>query len=191
MAQQKQSKKVLSIEDSKKAAHDADIGAFLDVMSKDDPSPEARARYDALLDSKPDEWRSLGDLSREALEQGLKGFWLGYATKASVMRGAEVLKAELGFEDATPVVRMMIEHAVVCHVRLGMVEHYYSRNGTSRMDVAEHWERRLTLAQKRFTRAMLTLAKVRVLLARAEAAEESASRARSARSLGILKAMAG
>jgi hypothetical protein len=159
--------------------------------AKSDPSPEARAHVDEWLDASPDKWREHGELLREALDLSFRGFWLGYLTKESVRRGAELLKQELGFEDASPVERMMIEHAVVCHVRLGMIEHLYSRHGSSRMDVIEHWEKRLTLAQRRFTRAATALARVRGLLARAESAKEAAARARSGRTLAVLKQMTG
>jgi hypothetical protein len=86
-----------------------------------------------------------------------------YRTKKGVMVAAEALKAELGFAEASPVERLMIDHAVMCHVRLGMVEHLYSRQTSARADVIEHWERRLTLAQKRFNRAGESLARVRRL----------------------------
>ena len=86
---------------------------------------------------------------------------------------------------------MLIDHAVLCHVRLGMMEHLYSRNTLGRMDVAEHYERRLTLAQHRFTRAVTALARVRGLLARADAAREAARKASLRGSLSVLKQMAG
>ena len=103
----------------------------------------------------------------------------------------EALKTELGHAEASPVERMMIEHAVMCHVRLGMMENLYTRRASGRMDVIEHWERRLTLAQRRFTRAVTALARVRGLLARAESAKEAASRARLGKSLAVLKQMTG
>lgn len=162
-----------------------------EACAKSEPSAEARAYVDSMLDRSPDEWRRHGELMREAMERGFKDFWLGYVTKAAVMRGAELLKAELGFEDASPAERVLIEHAVLCHVRLGMTEHLYSRNSFGRMDVAEHWERRLTLAQRRFTRAVTALARVRGLLARADAARESARKARLGSSLSVLKQMTG
>ena len=94
-------------------------------MAKGDPSPEARALIDSWLEREPESWRTGGDLHAEAFEQALKGFWLGHYMKASVRRGAELPKAELGHAEASPAGRVLIEHAVVCHLRLGMVEHLY------------------------------------------------------------------
>jgi hypothetical protein len=144
-----------------------------------------------MLERAPDEWRKGGDLQAEAFDRAFQGFRLGYYTKASVRKGAELLRQEMGYEEATPTERMMIEHAVLCHVRLGMMEHLYSRHVSGRMDVAEHYEKRLTLAQRRFTRAVETLARVRALLARAEAAKEAAGKARLGKSLAVLKQMTG
>jgi hypothetical protein len=130
---------------------------------------------------------------REAFDKAFKGFWLGYYTKASVRQAAELLKRELGYEEADVAERVLIDHAVLCHVRLGMIEHLYSRHtsGAYRVDMAEHFERRLTMAQRRFTRAVTTLARVRALLARAEQAREQARRAGMGHSLAVLKQMTG
>lgn len=148
------------------------------LMCKDDPTPEEREWLQAKLGSDPQEWRRYGDLTKEAAEQALRKFYLGYVTKASVMRGAEVLKEELGYEGASPIERLLIEQAVLCHLRLGMIEHLYSRNlqGSYRMDVGVHWEMRLTQAQRRFTKAITTLTKVRAMLRtpRAVPAQEQA-----------------
>ena len=82
-------------------------------------------------------------------------------------------------------------HAVLCHVRLGMTELLYSRNVSRQMDIADHRERRLTLAQGRFTRAMSALSRLRLLLARVDSAREASAQARSARNLATLKQLAG
>jgi hypothetical protein len=182
----KQVEKVTSIQDAQHAADLRDAKFMAEVLAKSNPSPEAKAYADARFDADPT-WAKYGDLTGEAMNYALDKFWLGYVTKEGVRRAAERLKQELGFEDASPVERMMIEHAVVCHVRLGMMEHLYSRHGSDRMDVIEHWEKRLTLAQRRFTRAVTTLARVRGLLARAESAKEAAERSQAGRQLALAR----
>lgn len=169
---------------------------YAEVLSKSDPSAEARAWFHKQLSSTPDEWRNLGDLMKEATDHALKDFWLGYGTKEAVKRGAELLKAELGFENASPLERLLIEQAVLCHIRLGMVEHSYSRqlSGSYHFNVGAHWEMRLTLAQRRYMKAITTLAKVRSLLARAELAEASAAmkrRSATLQSARLLNALTG
>ena len=186
--------KVVDLKAGKESAELQKATLYAEACARDEPSAEARAYADSILDRSPDEWRKHGELMREAMERGFKGFWLGYVTKASALRGAELLKQDLGFEDASPAERVLIDHAVLCHVRLGMMEHLYSRQSSQasyRMDVAEHYERRLTLAQRRFTRAVTALARVRSLLARAEIARAAASRASLRGSLSVLKQMTG
>lgn len=169
---------------------------YAEVMTKDEPSAEAQAWYQQELASDPEAWRRLGELMREATDYALKKFWLGYATKESVKRGAELLKAELGYEAATPLERLLIEQIVLCHVRLGMIEHLYSRqlSGSYKLEVGAHWEMRLTLAQRRFLKATTALARVRGLLARAELAEaHTAAKRRNAAlsSAKLLNALTG
>jgi hypothetical protein len=180
-------KKVVSIED-KAQANKMRMGELIaEACMKSEPSKAAREYVDADLASAPDEWRRHGDLTREAVDLALKDFYLGYYTKASVICGAEQLKQELGFDDAPASIRILIEHAVLCHVRLGMIEHLYSRMDSQRIDVIEHWERRLTLTQKRFTKAVTTLAQVRALLTRAETAQAEAERAKARGGARLLK----
>lgn len=138
------------------------------AMCKDNPSRETQEWFLQKLGSDPQEWRKWGDLMTAALDKGLEKFYLGYVTKESVKHGAEVLKTELGFEDASPIERLLIEQAVLCHARLGMVEHLYSRQlaGNYSLTLGAHWEMRLTLCQRRYMKAITTLQKVRVMLAR-------------------------
>jgi hypothetical protein len=141
---------------------------YAEAMCKDDPSSEVREWFQQQLGSDPQEWRKWGDLMADALDKGLEKFWLGYATKESVKHGAELLKEELGYVDASPIEKLLIEQAVLCHARLGMVEHLYSRQlqGSYSLVVGAHWEMRLTLCQRRYMKAITTLQKVRVMLAR-------------------------
>ena len=161
---------VLSLEEKRPAKPDLEklAGLFAECCAKDNPSEEAKEWFQRELGSDPEEWRKHGDLAAEALELGLEGFWLGYMTNESVKRGAELLKEELGYADASPIEKLLIEQAVLCHVRLGMVEHLYSRQlkGSYSLVVGAHWEMRLTLCQRRYMKALTTLQKVRVMLAR-------------------------
>lgn len=135
--------KVISMAAREKENQQREAELYCGAVAKD-PTPESRAYFDSQLDADPEEWRRFGDLADMALDLALKDFWLGYATKASVKRGAEMLRRELGHEEASPAERVLIEHAVLCHVRLGMVEHLYSRatSGSSNVNTVEHYERR-------------------------------------------------
>jgi hypothetical protein len=110
---------------------------------------------------------------REATESALKGFGDGYAGMESVKRGTEVLRADLGFERASPLERLLIDQAVLCYVRLGITENHFSRQvkGSYQMNVAIHWELRVTMAHRRYLKTITALARVRGLLARTALAQ--------------------
>jgi hypothetical protein len=183
----KQAEKVTSIEDKKHDDLLREANHHAEALTKGNPSAETKKWADEQFEAHPSWRREYGDLTAQAMDMALGNFWLGYMTKKGVTVAAESLKAELGYAEASPVERMMIEHAVMCHVRLGMMEHLYSRNASGQMNVIEHWEKRLTLAQRRFTRAVTTLARVRGLLARADSAREAAEKAQAGRQLALAR----
>jgi hypothetical protein len=177
--QQKQAERSSSLINQTQAEKEEYANLFAAAAASATPAPEVQAFFNARLDAYPEVTREYGDLMAQAFRLAFEGFWLGYITKETVRREAERIRQELGHATASPVERLLIDHAVMCHVRLGMVEHIYSRllrNSYSVRD-GEHMERRLTLAQKRFDRAVTTLCRTRALLARADLARTLADRA--------------
>src|ERR671918_2384035 len=77
----------------------------------------------------------------------------------------QVLKKDLGYEEAPLLEKLLIQQAALCWLKLNLVELSYS--GTMAQSVTltlgVYWEKRLSAAQKRFTRACETLARVRKL----------------------------
>lgn len=78
---------------------------------------------------------------------------------------ADEMRDKLGYTTASPLEGMMIEHIVLCWLRLAVAELQFSavisHGGT--LDQIEHHQRRVGAAQKRFTRASESLARVRKL----------------------------
>lgn len=159
---------------------------FAEAAANDHPSTEARAYIDGEYLRDAAQVERHGDLHADALDKALAKFWLGYVTSAAVKLRCAQLKQELGYADAAPVERLLIEHVVLCHARLGMVEHQHARatgggwqTDSAHLAFCTYWDRRLTLAQKRFDRAVTTLARTRYLLARADAARAVAEQAQA------------
>lgn len=77
------------------------------------------------------------------------------------------MRQEYGYQDAPPLERMVIEQIVICWLRLNDLEivcaskHYESHTTESGL----YWDRRLSTAQRRFTRAVESLEKIRTLAA--------------------------
>jgi hypothetical protein len=79
------------------------------------------------------------------------------------------LREEMGHAEDGGAERALVEHVGVCWLRLALAEIHLSAaySQSENIKVIEFYERRLTAAQKRFTRAVETLAKVRRLASRA------------------------
>lgn len=77
----------------------------------------------------------------------------------------QVLKKDLGYDEAPLLEKLLIQQAALCWLKLNLVELSYS--GTMAQSITltlgMYWEKRLSAAQKRFTRACETLVRVRKL----------------------------
>jgi len=104
------------------------------------------------------------------------------------------LREELGIQDAPEMEKLLISHAAVCWLRLNLLEIFNGQilNQSVSLDKAMFWEKRLVLAQRRFTRTLESLAKVRTLTAATrliEARTEAAGAAKRVNNLRTLKAL--
>lgn len=135
--------------------------------------------------AKPAAVKAFKDTLREAERAGLipwdrirdpltaaRGFVIDNATGMLGPAVPEVWRAqcdkmrdELGYADAPALERVLIEAAVICWLRLSLMEMRYSAvlAASNTLAHVEHTERRLTQAQKRFNRACEALARVRKL----------------------------
>jgi hypothetical protein len=78
---------------------------------------------------------------------------------------ADEMRDRLGYETAPPIEGMMIEHIILCWLRLATAELQFSavesHGGTLKQ--IEHHQRKVGAAQRRFTRGIESLARVRKL----------------------------
>jgi hypothetical protein len=136
-------------------------------MAKDWPSEDSRKWYLERLQANSEEWRTLGDMIAKAQDDAVCAkTYLGFAGHESVKQGAEILRADLGYEHSSPVESLLIDHAVLSYVRLGLAEVKYSwvMRRSHRFDEGAFNEMKLTQAQRRFTRSIESLARVRRML---------------------------
>ena len=71
----------------------------------------------------------------------------------------------MGYDASPPLERLLIEQIVVCHLNLYVLEINSAGKlcASHTTEAGLYWDRRLTSAQRRFTRAVTALAKVRKL----------------------------
>ena len=82
---------------------------------------------------------------------------------------ADALAMELGKAQASPLELLLIDLVVMRWLDLQDAEYRRAAalKGNMGIEQADHWEKRLTLVQHRYTQAVESLAKVRALLRRA------------------------
>lgn len=122
----------------------------------------------ALIEGKPEVWGKLGDLMDQARGAFLREMNMDEFTRQCAIYRAEAMARELGIEQAGPLDKMLIDHVVMCSLRLGLIELQYTNTMSKSvtLTLGIYMEKRLSAAQKRYTRACETLAKVRKLQSR-------------------------
>ena len=77
----------------------------------------------------------------------------------------QVLKKDLGNDGAPMLEQLLIQHAALCWLKLNLVELNYSSvmKQSVTLTLGIYWEKRLSAAQRRFTKACETLTRVRKL----------------------------
>jgi hypothetical protein len=92
------------------------------------------------------------------------------------------MKKDLAGENPSEVERLLAYHAALCWLRLAEVElHYTSKLGTSHtLTLGTYYDKRPSMAQRRFTRACETLERVRMMRRRAGRIGEAGAERRRA-----------
>jgi hypothetical protein len=145
----------------------ATFQALLEKTNKDHPNPkDVKALSDLLSGNRKLElWRDVASAAYLAEHMVMENANATAALKECWKHRLQVLKKDLGYDDAPMLEQLLIQQAALCWLKLNLVELSYT--GTMKQSITltlgMYWEKRLTAAQKRFTRAGETLARVRKL----------------------------
>lgn len=129
-----------------------------------DATPEDMAALRALLDRKGRALGAEGGVMRQALARELHEMPATGLGRELLTRDLEQHRAELGYTTAPALERPLIDHLLLCLLRLGNVEQSYSvkwSQGGMSYESARFWEARLSAAQRRYLAAVEALARVR------------------------------
>jgi hypothetical protein len=151
-----------------------DIPASLSALiqktknAKEDPDPETRAAFRAALKECPEVLDELGDVARHARDVAVKANFNDAGDRAAVRAKMDALRDELASERAArgelpTTERLLIEAVVIAWLHYHTTQIKYNRvtHGSHPMKRGRYWEKRLDAAQRRFLRALRSLANVR------------------------------
>jgi hypothetical protein len=149
-------------------ADQATANQFLELVRKTDkqkPDPADVAALARMLAQHPQLWRFVGDIAELAARNVVEKIEATAPLKESLKRGRLELMHDLGYDQAPPLERGLIEQVALSWLRLNLVEYQYSNVMAESItfERGRYWEQRLTTAQRRYTRAVESLARVRKL----------------------------
>ena len=130
------------------------------------PTKQDRAELDRLLRDFPQLWDLCGDMMAQAAHRMFDSMQATYTARATFKTAWVELPKTLARPTDGKLEGMLIQHAVLCWLQLSYVEHHYAHYLTSGETTIKHcdfWERRLSATQRRYLRAIETLARVRRL----------------------------
>lgn len=141
------------------------LRALVSKVDRETPDKAALQELRTLLDTMPILARVLCDLAQVNAEKVITSIVQGTTTVEAVRRNARTMRDDMGYKSAPELERALIDHVVLCWLRLQKVEYSYSAQmaGSLTFAQADYWERRLTTAQHRYLKACESLARVRRL----------------------------
>lgn len=141
---------------------------FLALMRAVDKKKPAQADVDKLrqyLGKNPDHNEALGNLARVIENAIVTSRFSSRTLAVGIEEYCEHQRSELGYYDqASRIERMLIDNLIVCWLRLYDAELRFESKASLSLAEGLYWERKLSSCQKRYLRAIETLAKVRRLL---------------------------
>ncbi len=141
---------------------------FADLLAKtnkEHPRPQdVKALSDLIYNNKGLQlWRDVASAGQLAELTVIENSTAVAGLKECWKHRLQGLKKDLGNEGAPLLEQLLIQHAALCWLKLNLVELSYSKvmKQSITLTLGIYWERRLTAAQKRFTRACETLTRIR------------------------------
>lgn len=142
---------------------------LLAKTNKEDPRPaDVKALSDLLYKNKDMKlWEAIlgmGALAEHAALEAVLGI-RGQGSQVCWKQRLEAMRSDLGYASASPLERLIIQQVTLCWLNLNATEYKHSNvmQQSITLTLGIYWEKRLSAAQRRFTRACESLARVRRL----------------------------
>ena len=144
---------------------EVEVRALVERCNTEKPARQDLAALRAYLATTPDApLRAIGAGAVQSSIIAAQG--VGPAQEIVIVAEVERMRDSFGYADAPPIERGLIDHILTCWLRMQFAEMTLNSktSGTHTPQGGVYWERRLDAAQRRYLRAMATLAKLRQLL---------------------------
>ncbi len=141
------------------------ISLFKRVDKKNPPQADIEQLEDHLR-KYPNLAHVGGDLVRQARLNIIEdAFPTGHGVRVSVEAYCKLQRDQYGWDTASLLERSLIEHVIVCWLHLYTTELRYEQRMRENLSLAqgEYWEKKLSANQRRYLRAVETLARIRKL----------------------------
>ena len=147
---------------------------FSEIVNSAEGKPlddETAGRLRKYLVEHPEVYDMVGRVAYVTAEQMLTHMVKHDGLRIAISEEMELMRDNLGYASAAPIERMMIDHIVMCWVRLQLVEMEYTEVIVRRGAVKyiEHVEKRLNAAQRRYIRATEASTRIRKLISQTPA----------------------
>jgi hypothetical protein len=140
---------------------------LLEKTNKDHPRPEDVTALAALMNGNQglQLWRDVLSAAQYAERAVIENSSSVAGVQECWKQRLSSLRQELGYNEAPMLEKLLIQHAALSWLKVSLVELSYSHTmkQSISLPLAMYWEKKLTAAQRRFTRACETLARVRKL----------------------------
>jgi hypothetical protein len=141
-----------------------DLLVLYRATNKAKPKPEDVKAMRDYLAKYPKQAEAIGDLAVQVEHRMLEtAFSNNKAGEIATDEYMYNMRKGLGYETASPVERTLIQHVVLCWFRLYLTENRYESRMQESLSLAQglYWEKKLSANQRRYLRAIETLARVR------------------------------
>ena len=146
-----------------------ELTALVKRTNKDKPAPEDVQTLRRVFEEAEGAllWRAIGNIAATATEDAINAWFSTALTREAVTRMVEDLKDQLGYAQSPALECMLIDQVVLCWLRLHQLEAAYTNRlvapNSHTHESGLYWDKRLNSAQRRYTRACESLARVRKL----------------------------
>ena len=145
-----------------------EIRRILSRTNKANPKEEDVVALRRALRENPGLLRQASDLARIAQNEMVDQLSTTALAREAFLLGQETLREELGYEEAPPLERLLIEEVALTRLHYYKTQRAYVRatGGSIPITQSDFWERKVNAAQRRHLRAVEALARVRKLAGR-------------------------